>query len=202
MELKFCLHLHEVLLLYFAKPGQEALCKQFILPGQAAGRVSRSFSFRRFASRSGRPSEVAKANQGALMALCRGLCARRPAIVKLFTHRTNPMTVAVSYLKPRPKRPFEPWHPPAAVPARNSQGRSRSKTVVTAPDGTTAAGSSLGRSTTPMFLCPWSGERAVRRNLTTPSATWESARRWRIAGETARAPPCISLRRDCTPNRT
>jgi hypothetical protein len=83
LELKFCLHLHEVLLLYFAKPGQEALCKQFILPGQAAGRVSRPFSFLAVRKPFRKTLvEVAKANQGALrhivmlMALCRGLCLR------------------------------------------------------------------------------------------------------------------------------
>jgi hypothetical protein len=37
---------------------------------------------------------------------------------------------------------------------------------------------------------------------TAPAATWEDVRHWRTAGETARAPPCISLRRDCIPSRT
>jgi hypothetical protein len=52
------------------------------------------------------------------------------------------------------------------------------------------------------LMCCYAGERPAEQDWAAPSPTWESVRHWRTAGETARAPPCISRRRDCIPSRT
>jgi len=48
----------------------------------------------------------------------------------------------------------------------------------------------------------WPREGPVEQYRLISRGTWEGVRHWRTAGETARARPCIWLRRDCIPSRT
>src|SRR6478752_4873019 len=53
-----------------------------------------------------------------------------------------------------------------------------------------------------LCACSGSGERPAEQDRTAPPATWEAVRHGCTAGKTARAPLCISRRRDCIPSRT